>query len=368
MAMLSVRVLHPGEYDLWDRFVSTSAQGTLFHSSKWLRASGGDFRVYACFKGSELFGGLPVVRKSALLFTTATRPMLTPYLGVVQRSSSAKYVSRLCAEKEVTRLLAHAVKADFDSIFINFVPTTVDIQPFIWEGFSPGVRYTYLLRLDDLDAIWNSMDHDRRNNITSARNDGLEVERRDDFADLMRFVNTTFERQRMLVPFREVARSYVETLRQSNQCQTFFVRNRDGQRVAAVHIVWDTKRSYYLLGGCDHRQGCGGAVVLALWDAITFTKKELGLPEFDFEGSMVPAIEKFFRLFGGTFTPYFSVQYVKPSVKVLQFLAGSKKLLVRGVRSGSAGLCACLPGWMRGAAGVAAVKLAYEVEAAARRS
>ena len=35
--------------------------------------------------------------------------------------------------------------------------------------------------------------------------------------------------------------------------------------------------------------------------------KELGLKTFDFEGSVIPAIERYFRGFGGKLTPYYRV-------------------------------------------------------------
>lgn len=40
----------------------------------------------------------------------------------------------------------------------NFTPFSTDLQSFIWEGFSSGVRYTYLLELDDLEDVWKGMD------------------------------------------------------------------------------------------------------------------------------------------------------------------------------------------------------------------
>ena len=35
--------------------------------------------------------------------------------------------------------------------------------------------------------------------------------------------------------------------------------------------------------------------------------QERGLKTFDFEGSSIPPIERFFRGFGGQLTPYFSI-------------------------------------------------------------
>ena len=177
-----VRKLDANEYDAWDEFVAKSPQGTLFHKSYWLRASGKEFGIYGYFKGEELFAGLPIVcGVSRLGIKFESLPPLTPYLGVIFRESEAKYVKRISDEKEMSRAIAASIKEDFDSIYFNFTPFSVDLQPFIWEGFSSGVRYTYLLGLDDLESVWKGMDAKRRNDITRAEKDGIYVESNHDF-------------------------------------------------------------------------------------------------------------------------------------------------------------------------------------------
>jgi hypothetical protein len=83
-------------------------------------------------------------------------------------------------------------------------------------------------------------------------------------------------------------------------------------------IFWDEKRSYYILGGHDPKESHHSASAIAMWEAIKFTKEELGLDQFDFEGSMMQPVEQFFRKFGGKLTPYYTVSWAKPSVKLLR--------------------------------------------------
>jgi len=49
-----------------------------------------------------------------------------------------------------------------------------------------------------------------------------------------------------------------------------------------------------------------GAGSATLWECIK-KAKSLGLEKFDFEGSMNPKIEHYFRGFGGNLVPYFTV-------------------------------------------------------------
>ena len=101
-------------------------------------------------------------------------------------------------------------------------------------------------------------------------------------------------------------------LRSAGRCQGFLARSRQGDPLGAVWIVWDNKRAYYLLGGYDHSAGSNNAVALAMWRAIQFAAVDLMLPEFDFEGSVIPAVERFFRKFGATLTPYYAIRYRRP--------------------------------------------------------
>jgi hypothetical protein len=53
--------------------------------------------------------------------------------------------------------------------------------------------------------------------------------------------------------------------------------------------------------------------------------RDLGLEVYDFEGSMVPGIEQYFRSFGGTLTPLYRV--VKASLPIEMALKPFKRSL-----------------------------------------
>ncbi|MDI6740189.1 MAG: GNAT family N-acetyltransferase, partial [Candidatus Edwardsbacteria bacterium] len=76
--------------------------------------------------------------------------------------------------------------------------------------------------------------------------------------------------------------------------------------IAATFCIHDATTAYYLLGGYDHASKHRGAGAAALWAAIGHAKG-IGLKRFDFEGSMVPQIERYFRGFGGTQTLYLTI-------------------------------------------------------------
>jgi hypothetical protein len=320
MPDFEIQPLDESEFSLWDNFVEESPGGTLFHQTCWVKASGRKFIIYGYFKGGELYAGLPLTYRKRFGFKAASHPALTPYLGVVFKKQETRYVNRLSQEKEMSRELARRLKEDFHFVSFNYSPGLTDLQPFLWEGFSAGINYTYIINLENsLEDIWKSMDDRTKNDIRKAEKDGIGVNTSDDFAQTFSLVEKTFTRQDMKVSFKSAAFSYNDSLKTKNLCKSFLAKDKNGNIIAMVYIVWDNKRSYYLLGGYDPGKSHHGASAIAIWEAIKFTKAELGLKEFDFEGSMVPQIEQFFRKFGGRQVPYFTVSWVKPCLNISRF-------------------------------------------------
>lgn len=328
-----IRNLEEKEYEYWDRLVADSPQGTIFHKSFLLKSLGKDLRIYGYFKGGELFAGIPfVLSKLKLGIIKAHCPSLAPYLGIVFKDSTRKYVTKISDEKDISRLIAIKLKEDFDSITFDFSPAFVDMQPFIWEGYVCKTKYTYMLQINNLDEVWNNIDSKRRNDIVKAKKDGVFVEFCDDFNQTIELVKKTFGRQKKQPDFLSSAFTYNDILSQKDQCKSFLARNKDGKAIGAVYIIWDEKRSYYLLGGYDPEEKHHGASAMAVWEAIKFTKNELGLDCFDFEGSMIQAIEQYFRKFGGELTPYYSVDWMKSWIETLSHAKKSIKLGINFIK------------------------------------
>lgn len=313
MANFEIRRLVENEYALWDDFVDNSPQGTVFHKTYWLKASGENFRIYGYFKGNELFAGIPVCYDQIFGCKYFSRPLQTPYMGILFKEQDVKYVKKISREKGISIRLIQRLKTEFYSINFNFTPGTVDLQPLIWEGFTCNVRYTYIINLNNsLEDIWKSMDVSRRRNIRKAKKDGITVSSGNDLQEVFSLVEKTFDRQDMKVSFKNVVFNYLYALKERNQCISFLAKNENGNNIAVVYLVWDNNRCYYLMGGYDSENSHHGATAMAMWEAIKFSMGELGLAEFDFEGSMIPQIEQYLRKFGGILTPYYSVFWERP--------------------------------------------------------
>lgn len=305
-----IKDIQKEEYKEWDEFVDDSPYGTIFHKTYWLESFGEDFKIYGCFKDNKLFAGLPVIFiDSSLGVRSIYHPELTAYLGIVFKELQDKYVSEISQRKEVCTIIAKKLKDDFDDLYIKFSPNFNDLQSFIWEGFSAFVKYTYILDIEDLESVWMNMSTKRRNNMRRAKRDMICIDEEDKFDEILSIQQTSYERLGVDIDFQTIASRHHEILKQKKKCHFFLAKKATGEPVAGAYMIWDNKRSYYIIGGYDHIKSHHGALTLAVWEAIRYTKEELNLNQFDFVGSMVPDVENYFRKFGGILTPYYAIRW-----------------------------------------------------------
>jgi lipid II:glycine glycyltransferase (peptidoglycan interpeptide bridge formation enzyme) len=231
-------------------------------------------------------------------------------MGLLTVSDGEKRVARLSREKKIAALVAEYIKKEFRTIYVRFSPEVTDMQPFIWAGYSVGVRYTYIVDISDLDKTWIELEATRRTNIRKAERAGLRVRQDLELNELLDVIGATLQRQDTS-DYPSMIRRYDDYLGRFGKRKIFGICNTEGELVAGIYVAWDNKRSYYLSGG--YRDGSyRGAPAMALWEAMKFTRNELGLQQFDLAGSMVPGIEKFFRFFGGELVPTYTASWIHP--------------------------------------------------------
>lgn len=297
-------------YEEWNKLVKESKEGSIFHKPVWLNSTGLNFLLVGCYTGDQLRGGGAFTFKERGPYNQSyiKNGPLTPYTGPIFENQEGKRVTTISNKKKMNEKISNYINRKYKRINITLSPFCKDIQPFIWDDFASKVTYTYILNLDDLDKVWNRMDSSTRRDIRKAKKDGLEVKKTDNFETTMKLVRKTFDRQDMSIEhFEDTAWRYYKELKNKNLCKSFITYDYKGRPIASVFIIWDEKRSYYLLGGYDPEHGHHGGTSMAMWEAIQYTSNVLELSQFDFEGSMIKSIEKYFRKFGGQIYPKYGL-------------------------------------------------------------
>lgn len=228
-------------------------------------------------------------------------------MGPWLRRSKAKYARQLAEQKNLMGQLIDQLP-QFDLYFHNWHYSVNNWLPFYWRDFKQSTRYTYVLdNLSDPHSIWSGFQENIRTDIRKAESRfGLRV--RDDlgvecFLDLNR---KSYARQSMGVPYADELVRRLDLACEIRSCRKIWIaEDQQGRAHAGIYVVWDENSAYYLMGGGDPELRSSGATSLCLWQAIRHAASVTD--RFDFEGSMIEPVERFFRGFGARQVPYFSI-------------------------------------------------------------
>ncbi|GHV49772.1 hypothetical protein FACS1894181_09450 [Bacteroidia bacterium] len=244
-----------------------------------------------------------------------TMPPCTQTMGpwFAPGAADTKYTTDLGKKQTICKAFIHEL-APNSSFLQNFNYQITDWLPFYWAGFTQTTRYTYLLEnINNPSLLWSRMSANIRRNITKAKEKRqITVRRGIPTGELARILALTFGRQQLKAGHIPVLERLVAEARKRGQGDIWGGYDANGALHAAVFTVWQESSAYYIAGGGDPALRDSGAHSLVMWEAILGASEHTSL--FDFEGSMLPGVERFFREFGATQTPYFSIAKGKPGL------------------------------------------------------
>lgn len=290
-------------------FCVTESSIPIFNRAWWLDATAGDdnWNVAIVERDGKVIAALPYVVKKKYGFTVLTQPPLTQTLGPWLRESTAKYANLLGQQKDLMEELI-AQLPDFHHYVQNWHYSQSNWLPFFWNNFKQTTKYTYVLPdLSNEKALWEGLRENIRSDVRKAsRRVNLRVQDDIDVKSFLALNRLVFTRQGRKLPYPE---SLVERLdnacAERNARKIFIAEDERGRMHAGVYLIWDENSAYYLMGGSDPALRNSGAVSLCVWEAIKFASTVT--KRFDFEGSMLESVERFFRAFGAQQIPYFAV-------------------------------------------------------------
>ncbi|HRS17172.1 MAG TPA: GNAT family N-acetyltransferase [Thermoanaerobaculaceae bacterium] len=288
----------------WDRLAA--AHGCLFDSVRWTRLFEPRIRRVGLFDaGGALRGGFCVWEQRKLGLRILRNPPFTPHIGPFFEYRASNAAARTNEERDVMEAMAAWLESQQAAVVsLGLALNAKDCLPCSWGGFKVIPHYTYLLDLNQSgEDLLAGLSSERRKNLRKADAEGIVIRDCTDPELIGDLVRGTFRRNGKRFADRAMG-AILDAIPPSNGsiCKVAW---EDGGAVAGVYIVSDARSAYYLMGGhAEHAHHGAGA--LAMWHAI-LKAKEVGLQVFDFEGSVIPPIERYFRGFGGKLTPCFGV-------------------------------------------------------------
>lgn len=197
-----------------------------------------------------------------------------------------------------------------------------NLLPFYWEGFSEAVRYTYVIDdLSDLDEVFSRFSSAARNKIRKAEK-VVKTRFTDDVSEFYAMNKKTFDRQGMAMPYSfDFIEKHDRALSKKNARKIFVAVDSENKIHSALYLTWDENSSYVHMVGEDPVLRSSGAGIKLIWDAIQYTRNELKLNCFDFEGSMIQSVESVRRSCGGQQRTFSNIS--NPLFSILHMVRGA---------------------------------------------
>jgi hypothetical protein len=285
---------------------TSTCSNCLFDQPWWLDAvAPGAWSEVVIANGGNVVARWPYIRRNRLGLTFFSQPPYTPTLGPAILLPDGKYATQLAREKELLGGLLDELPA-FHYMAQRFHNRMQNWLPFYWRGWQQTTRYTYVLDdLRDQEQTWSGLRENIRREIRKASR-RLTLRTNTSIANVVAMQKKTFARQGDHPPDHDDVLKRIEAACHRRGCGRAFEAVDDaGQVHSAIYVVWDERSAYYLLGGSDPELRNSGSHSLVMWEAIRFAATVS--QRFDFEGSMIEPIERFFRGFGARQVPYSKV-------------------------------------------------------------
>jgi hypothetical protein len=285
----------------------------VFSRDWWLDAvCGENWEALVLEKKGRVYAAMP-------MYIPCRRIIVMPYytqtMGIwfAGESADTKYSSSLARRQAVCIYFIGQLRK-YRRFSQNFSYEFTDWLPFYWEGYSQTTRYSYVLNgLKDIDKALANMSEQTRRHIKKAERQSILVRRGIPEDDFLKIQSLTFRRQhKKNNQSSAVLRRLIDAARKRGQGDIFGGYDKEGNLHAVAFVVWQNSSAYYIAGGGDPTLRSSGAHSLVLWEAIKYVAQYTDV--FDFEGSMIPGVEHFFREFGAIQTPYFTITRGKLSL------------------------------------------------------
>lgn len=267
--------------------------------------------VWLYESGGNIMAAMPYYRETRGAYQYITKPPLTQHNGIIFREDGLRKAPKEAEfqEKVIRSACTFIQSLKLDVYEQQYAPTFQNWSPFSWEQYTCVLRYTYMLRdTSDMAAIWDGLAPAYRNEIrkgqrNSSVSTAITPER---FYDEHEKV---FLKQGRPCPFsREFWYRLYAACREHAAGQMFCSIDENENILSLLYLVWDERSVYHLLGGYMPEFSSSQAYPALIYHGIEFAHDK-GLA-YDFEGSMLPQVQRSFRQFGGTPMPYYRIRKV----------------------------------------------------------
>ncbi len=247
-----------------------------------------------------------------------TMPPLTQTTGPWIQPQQGKAINRLAKRKKILYELIDKIPENI-SVDICLDSANDYILPFRWKGFHYEPTFSYRIDdLSDIEKLFSAFKDSVRRACRKAEKQ-LRVITDSSLENLFMVQDKTFQRQNRKNPYsRDLILCLDEACLQHKARKILVTIDENNKVHGAAYFVYDRNTCYYLMGGADPDLRSSGAQSLLLWEGIKFASTVSR--HFDFEGSNIEDIEKFFSAFTADFVVNYRIMKLNPVLSFTDYL------------------------------------------------
>ena len=276
-------------------FVAGHPDATVWHDADFLEclAKADHWQGFLVNEGDTCIGVLPAYLKPTKLGVSLTMPPLVRYMFPLVSPSLSKAKRNEALQALVNQAKAASAKLDF-----YWPPTLLEAANSI-KAVNLLERITYLGdTTGSADDLLGRANKSTRRRLRRAM-EFFTVTRGPLAEDALTMLRAPFEKQGIPTPYNEqVLQRAFDVLFEKQMATCHRVLAPDGTLAAAAISLYDEQRLYLLVVGSRADLANANAGSLANFDMLRLSN-ELGLPQADFLGSMLPGPAENRRQLGG---------------------------------------------------------------------
>ncbi len=232
-------------------------------------------------------------QRKKLTLTYSLNFQYTPFTGYYIHPENV--LSPIDQKRTISKL-SEALITDYENFYLH--PSMSEAFAFILSGYTTISKYSYVKVLDA--ELENSLDNRLRNQLKKNKEE-IKTAISADIDTLCLYHDSAYQGKN---PYNtEILKSLYEKFGERN----IFIleaENAEGKK-GAILVAHDDQMAYYLAGGSESNSQL--AMSKLLLDAMIYSRS-LGIARFNFCGSSIPSIEKFFRKFNPDISYYFALK------------------------------------------------------------
>jgi hypothetical protein len=309
--------------NIYKEFCKKEQNLPIYSKSWWLDAVCGkdNWDVAIVEKGGQIWATMPYFLKKEFIFNVITMPPITQTMGpYIKYPANVKKISTKVAwDKKMMNQLIKQLPY-FDVFNQNFYYDITNWLPFYWQGFNQYTRYTYIIEEKSIEDAQRNFENDIRRRIKKANSLNISVVKSDNVDILYKLTKQTFDSKKEKTPYSyEFLKNLYEVVKENNSGHIYVAKDENENILYANLLIYDNNYVYYILGGTNPKVKDIGAIDKVLYESIKFAIENN--KKFNFVGSMIESIEKYFRSYGAKQVPYFNVYKSNSKFwKVYQFI------------------------------------------------